>query len=110
MDWCTASNFYSLIEKKRDWDYLLCSGEYRKFHKVYAINDLGIIIPNNIDFKDPLELKYNSDYIAGNNIQNEIQELQNKKFAINESHQLDQDSNPMINLGNILIKKREKKS
>lgn len=106
----TASNFYSLIQKKRGWDYLLCSGEYRKFHKVYAINDLGIIIPNNIDFKDPLELKYNSDYIAGNNIQNEIQELQNKKFAINESHQLDQDSNPMINLGNILIKKREKKS
>lgn len=98
----TASGLYSLIQKKRDWDYLLCSSEYWTFHKVYAIARHGIISAENTRFKDPIELKFPSHYIAGNNVYRELE----KSIDPNaDTSSVDEDENPMLRLGNVLIKK-----
>ncbi len=99
----TASGFYSLIQKNRDWDYLVCGGEYRIFHKVYAINRLGIISAENSPIKDPIELKFPSHYIAGNNVYGELEKWIDPN---RDTSQVDEDENPMLRLGNVLLKKR----
>lgn len=102
----TASSLFSLIEKKRDWDYLLCSGEYRTFQKVYAINKLGIIPADASLLKDPLELRLSSQYIQGNNIKLEIEKWGNTS---QDNLDTEEDINPMLRIGNLLIKKRNLK-
>jgi UDP-MurNAc hydroxylase len=103
----TASGLCSLIQKKKDWDYLLCSGEYRTFHKVYAIARHGIISAENTAIKDPIELKFPSDSIGGSNVYRELERWVNSNT---ETFQIDEDSNPMLKLGNVFIKTRHKKS
>ncbi|MBR8834876.1 MAG: MBL fold metallo-hydrolase [Stigonema ocellatum SAG 48.90 = DSM 106950] len=99
----TASGLYSLIQKKRDWDYLVCGGEYRIFHKVYAINRLGIISAENSPIKDPIDLKFASHYIAGNNVYGELEKWIDPN---RDTSQVDEDENPMLILGNVLLKRR----
>ncbi len=102
----TGSSFYSLIQKKRDWDYLICSGEYRSFHKVYSLTRLGIIYPDNSTIQDPIGFKFPSEYIAGTNVKTEVKKWldPNRDFS-----QVNEDENPMLILGgNLLIKPRNK--
>ncbi|ARV58830.1 hypothetical protein BZZ01_09435 [Nostocales cyanobacterium HT-58-2] len=101
----TASGLYSLIQKKRDWDYLLCGGDYRTFHKVYAIARHGIVSAENTTFKDPIELKFPSDYIAGNNVYGELKKWTDPNT---DTSLVDEDENPMLRLGNVLIKRKHK--
>jgi hypothetical protein len=99
----TASCLSALIDKKRDWDYLMCSGEYRTFHKIYAIARQGIVAAENSVPKDPLELRFPSAYIAGNNIYEEL-----LKWIDSQQQYIpvDEDENPMIAIGNILLKRK----
>ena len=99
----TASTFADLIQRQIDWEYILCSGEYRSFKKLYEINksDLKQIQEN---IKDPIEIIFGSQYIAENNIYLELSHYQSKNT--NSSPKLKNDS--MLNLGNILIKKQKK--
>ena len=102
----TASSFYNLIQKKRGWDYLFCSGEYRTFDKIYSATTLGLVCPDKYTIiKDPLALKYTSKYVAGNNIKQELAALQPSSAAMD----IVKDKNPMIKLGKLFIKRRDKK-
>ncbi len=101
----TASSFYSLIQKKRDWDYILCSGEYRTFHKVYAPARHGIITAENTTIKDPIELKFPSHDIAGNNVYGELEKWIDPNT---DTAPVDEDENPMLRLGNVFIKRKHK--
>ena len=100
----TASCFYALIEKKRDWDYLICSGEYRTCHKIYAVARQGIVAAENSVPKDPLELKFPSAYVAGNNV---YEKLPNLIDSQSEYVPIDEDDNPMIAIGNLLVKRKK---
>ncbi len=100
----TASSFYSLIQQKRNWDYLLCSGEYRILRKVYSITRLGIVSADASPIKDPIELKFPSHYIADNNVYEELK----KWLDPNRDTSQYEDDNSMLNLGNVLIKIRKK--
>ena len=101
----TASGLYSLILKKRDWDYLLCSGEYRNFHKVYSITHLGIIPAEDSIMKDPIELKFPSEEIGGNNVYEEV----DKWLDLNQNMSIvDKDNNSMFKLGNVFFKKKQR--
>jgi UDP-MurNAc hydroxylase len=103
----TASSFYNLVQKKRDWDYLFCSGEYRTFDKIYDVTKLGTVCPDKYtSIQDPLALKFTADYVANNNIKQELATLQ-PSSNITDSVQ---DENPMLKLGNLLIKRRDKKA
>jgi UDP-MurNAc hydroxylase len=97
----TASCLYALMEKQRDWDYLVCSGEYRTFHKIYAVARHGIVAAENSVPKDPLELRFPSVYIAGKHLDREVSKLIDPERA---SLPADEDDNPMIAVGNILLK------
>jgi UDP-MurNAc hydroxylase len=99
----TASGFYSLIKKKRDWDYLICSGEYRFFDKIYSIKRFGIIRPSNVSLQDPINLKFPADYVAGGNLQEELQTLSKSKL---DRDLVDEDDSPMMKLGNCFFKGR----
>ncbi|MDJ0713518.1 MAG: MBL fold metallo-hydrolase [Prochloraceae cyanobacterium] len=101
----TASSLYSTIQKNRDWDYLTCSGEYRTFHKIYSLSRLGIITPKNSHIADPIQLKWSSDYVAGGNVQFELQKWVKSD---RDTSQVDEDENPMLVLGNISIKPKKK--
>jgi len=103
----TASSLYSLIQKRRDWDYLICSGEYRSFHKVYSLTRLGIIYQENSPIQDPIGLKFPSEYMAGANVKAEVKNWldSNRDFS-----QVNEDENPMLILGENLLIKRRKKS
>jgi hypothetical protein len=103
----TASSLYSLIQKKRDWDYLICSGEYRSFHKVYSLTRLGIIYQENSPIQDPIGLKFPLEYIAGANVKAEVKKWldSNRDFS-----QVNEDENPMLIMGKNLLIKRRKKS
>jgi UDP-MurNAc hydroxylase len=99
----TASSFYSLIQKQRNWDYLYCSGEYRQFHKVYRIDDSGLTIPPDGTLSDPLELKYPAEANDGENIAAELAQLKASHSNLWSSTQ------PMtgystLDLGNVLVK------
>lgn len=94
----TASTLYSLIKRDRDWDYALCNGEYRTFPKIYTLTKANLKVPQNISFADPIQLQFSTEYVAENNIYQELDRL-----AINKVEQ--QPVRPsMFNLGKILIK------
>lgn len=105
----TASSLYSLIQKKRDWDYLLCSGEYRHFHKIYSPTPLEILTPPESAIQDPITLKLSSAYIAGGNIKTELAKVIDSHPNI-PAHQFQEDTDysRMFNLGDILIKVNKK--
>ncbi|WGV27153.1 MBL fold metallo-hydrolase [Halotia branconii] len=100
----TASTLYSLIDKKRDWDYLLCSGDYRTFHKIYSISKEKINFAETATFVDPIQLQFPSSYVASNNIYRELA----KWMPANESISLTEDEASMICLGNLLIKRKNR--
>ena len=101
----TASGFYNLIEKKRNWDYLYCSGEYRNFHKIYSLNNLGILTPPENTIIDPILIKYSSEYIAAENIKTELAKIiENNQTSLTNDCQKDSKAGNMLNLGNVLIK------
>ncbi|GAX37842.1 MBL fold metallo-hydrolase [Nodularia sp. NIES-3585] len=100
----TASCLYALIEKKRDWDYLICSGDYRTFHKIYAIARQGIVAAEMSVPKDPLELRFPSAYIAGNNLYEELPKWIDSQSP---SGSFNEDENPMIAIGNLLLKRKK---
>lgn len=103
----TASSFYSLMQKKRDWDYLMCSGEYRTFNKIYAVSPLGLVtLDKYTNIQDPIALKFTPDYVAEGNIKQELAAL-SPFLSIDTS--VEKDQNPMIKLGNLFIKRRDKK-
>ena len=54
----TASGFYSLLQKEHGWEYLVNTGEYRHFHKVYLPHATGISPTKSEQIIDPLFLKY----------------------------------------------------
>ena len=98
----TASTFYNLIMRQKDWDYALCNGEYRTFEKVYLINKSDFQYPQTINIEDPITLHISSEYIQGNDIYQEL--LQYKPDNLNQNiTSLKQDS--MLRLGDILIKR-----
>jgi UDP-MurNAc hydroxylase len=99
----SASCLYALIEKQRDWDYLLCSGEYRTFHKIYTVARHGIVAAEHSIPKDPLELRFPSAYIAGQHLDRELSTLIDPELA---QLPADVDDNPMIAIGNLLLKRQ----
>ena len=54
----TASGFYSLFQRTHGWEYLVNTGEYRHFHKVYLPHSTGILPAKSEQIVDPLFLKY----------------------------------------------------
>jgi UDP-MurNAc hydroxylase len=115
----TASSFYNLIQKLRDWDYLSCSGEYRQFHKVYQVHTTGLHRLPDGKIADPLQLKYSSQSIAGGNIKAELATIKAHTSLSTASLAVASDSvanrpdvvppdmanqSLMLNLGNVLIK------
>jgi hypothetical protein len=99
----TASTFYSLIYKKRDWDYLICSGDYRTFHKIYSISKEGINSAETITIIDPIQLQFSSDYIASNNVYQELA----KWVPSSQNMSQVEDEASMICLGNLWIKRKK---
>lgn len=55
------------MQKKQDWDYLICSGDYRTFHKIYAVKKSGITSTETVEIEDPIQIKFSS-YVAGKNV------------------------------------------
>jgi hypothetical protein len=102
----TASTLYSLIHRKRDWDYLLCSGEYRTFHKIYSITREGINSAETTTFVDPIHLLFPSTYIAGNNVYGELDQW----VASSQNPSQSEEEASMICLGNLWIKRKKQKS
>lgn len=103
----TASSFYNLIRKKRNWDYLFCSGEYRTFNKIYSVTSLGAFCPDKYtNIVDPLSLKYSSDYVGEDSIKQELATLQ----PLSKADDVVPDPNPMIKLSNLLIKRKNQKA
>jgi hypothetical protein len=100
----TASSLYALIQKRRDWDYLFCSGEYRQFHKVYQVSSAGLSIPPEGLLEDPLSLKYSARYVAGGGVKAELAKLKAQGSIVSSSTQIAGPNYPMLNLGNMLIK------
>jgi UDP-MurNAc hydroxylase len=99
----TASTFYSLIYKERDWDYLICSGDYRTFNKIYSISKAGINSAETITIVDPIQLQFPSDYIANNNIYEEL-----AKWVPSSQNISPVDNEPsMMCLGNFWIKRKK---
>jgi UDP-MurNAc hydroxylase len=54
----TASSFYGLLKGAHGWDYVIMGGYYRRFNKIYAVTDFGLVQPGNTQIQDPLELKF----------------------------------------------------
>ena len=98
----TASTFAGLIQRHIDWEYALCSGEYRTYQKVYKIDNSELKSPE-IYIEDPIKILFSSQYIAEKNIYRELAQYQLKQIN-NDSPT---KSNSMLNLGNILIKNRK---
>ncbi|AFY58620.1 hypothetical protein Riv7116_6271 [Rivularia sp. PCC 7116] len=104
----TASSLYNLINKKIDWDYLYCSGEYRNFHKVYSLAKLGILTPAEDTLLDPISIKYSSEYVAGEHIKTELSKImETHDISIPNNSNIEEKSSTMLNLGNILIKMKK---
>ena len=101
----TASTFYSLIQRKHNWDYLTCSGEYRTFHKIYAITQEEINSAETINIVDPIQIKFSSSYIADNNIYEELA----KWVSSSQNLSPTEEEPSMICLGNLLIKRKKQK-
>ena len=97
----TASSLYSLMQQHRDWDYLMCSGEYRAFHKVYSISRLGIIPAHASAIRDPIQAKFSSDYIAHGNIEVEIEGIIGRH---GQPQPAGKDKNPMLKFGSSYYK------
>ncbi len=96
----TASSLCSLIHKKRDWDYLLCSGEYRGFHSIYSMSQWGAVSPDMTSIADPIRLRFSPNYIASNNVYKEL-----KKWTSPDSVPPSTKSEPtLFQLGNLLIR------
>lgn len=101
----TASTFYSLIHRKRDWDYLVCSGEYRTFHKIYSITREGIDSAETTTITDPIQLQFPSTYIAGNNVYEDLAKWVSSSQNLSQS----EDEASMMCLGNLWIKRKKQK-
>jgi hypothetical protein len=101
----TASTFYSLIHRKRDWDYLVCSGEYRTFHKIYSLTREGINSAETTTIADPIQLQFPSTYIAGNNVYEDLA----KWVSSSQNLSQNEDEASMMCLGNLLIKRKKQK-
>ena len=101
----TASTFYSLIQRQRDWDYALCSGEYRTFQKVYSIYKSDFQYPQAVNIQDPIQLLFSSQYIAANNIYRELSQYKIEPVREKTPRTI---ASSMLNLGDILIKKNKK--
>lgn len=97
----TASSLYSLIKRHKDWDYALCSGEYRTFQKVYSINKSDFQYPQKINIEDPIQLQFSSQYIGANNIYQELSQYNGDDL---KEKNTSSTGNSMLNLGNILIR------
>ncbi|MGA9769020.1 MAG: MBL fold metallo-hydrolase [Blastocatellia bacterium] len=54
----TASSFYGLLKGTKGWDYAMIGGYYRRFNKIYAITNFGLVQPENALIQDPLELRF----------------------------------------------------
>lgn len=53
----TASSLYGLLNGTKGWDNAMIGGYYRRFNKIYAITDFGLVRPDRALIKDPIELK-----------------------------------------------------
>lgn len=99
----TASDLYSLMVRDRDWDYLYCSGNFRTFHTVYSMTRLGISSAEGVAIPDPVQIKFPSGHVAGNNLHQAIAQW----ATPNASPAPEQEDGSMIKLGNLLIKRRD---
>jgi UDP-MurNAc hydroxylase len=98
----TASTFHSLINRKRDWDYLVCSGDYRTFQKIYSISTEGINSAETTNIVDPIQLQFPTNYIASNNVYQELA----KWVPSSQNTSRVEDEASMMCLGNLLIKRK----
>jgi UDP-MurNAc hydroxylase len=100
-----ASNLYSLISKKRNWDYLVCSGKYRTFRKIYSISKERINYAETTTIVDPIQLQFSDNYIASNNVYQEL----SKWVPCSQNMPMSAEDSTMMCLGNILIKRKRQK-
>jgi UDP-MurNAc hydroxylase len=101
----TASTLDNLIHKNCNWDYLICSGEYRTHQKIYTIDPDGIKSNSTAtSIVDPLELQFFSSYIANHSIYQEL-----AKFTLDRSMPSIKDKKSMMYLGDIWIQVKSKK-
>lgn len=105
----TASTFYSLLHRIRDWDYVTCSGEYRTFNKVYRVHPMGTLKPDAAILLDPLSLKLSSAYVAENNIHRDLDRILQSPDFVKATYPESSDDSYMMSLGKSLIRVRKKK-
>ncbi|MDZ8106196.1 MAG: MBL fold metallo-hydrolase [Nostoc sp. DedQUE12a] len=104
----TASSFYGLLKGLKGWDWATMGGYYRCFHKVYQATPHGIVKPlegSNERIPDPLRVKF-----PYKEIYEQIRFYEIEKWGkANEPQTIDQDNlNPMVIIGNTLIKPQKK--
>jgi UDP-MurNAc hydroxylase len=87
----TASGFYSLSQKTHGWEYLVNTGAYRHFHKVYLPNAKGILSAKSEQIIDPLFLKYPKN-------EDELLRLESMSADLHQS-----DPSPLSNTGMMLL-------
>ncbi len=100
----TATSFFSLINKKKEWDYLWCSGDYRTFQKIYRMTSHGILFPESGEIMDPLQLQYPANFAAGENLNSELARWSNPE--VDQQAVPPCAENPMVSLGNLYVKRR----
>jgi len=81
----TASGFYGLLKGVHGWDYVIMGGYYRRFNKIYAVTDFGLVQPGNTQVQDPLELKFPYRRILENCLLKEIEKWQSAPEPDTES-------------------------
>ncbi|MEH1770620.1 MBL fold metallo-hydrolase [Nostoc sp.] len=103
-----ASSFYGLLKGIKGWDWASMGGYYRCFQKVYQATSYGIIKPLDSSKErvpDPLRLKF-----PYNQIYEQIRFYEIEKWGqVNDDQSIDQndDQNPMVIIGNTLIKSQK---
>ena len=102
----TASSLYSLIHRKRGWDYIWCSGEYRTFQKIYRMTAHGILHPANGEIIDPLNLQYPLQHTAGGNLATDIERWGTAANTLDDANSPGYDHS-MIPLGSLYVKRRK---
>ncbi|MCW5315527.1 MBL fold metallo-hydrolase [Nostoc sp. KVJ3] len=103
-----ASSFYGLLKGMKGWDYANFGGYYRCFNKVYQATPYGIIRPFD-GFKegvpDPLSLKF-----PYKQVYEQVRFYEIEKWGQANDDQIihPNSQNPMVIIGNTLIKPQQK--
>lgn len=93
----TASSLYGLLHKIKGWNYVDVGGYHRHFNKIYQTTPLGLVLPQYIDFQDPLAM-----YFADDNVDLIIRDLEIAQWGENQqelnAHNLSISQKPKLEI------------